>query len=121
MVAGQAHCLQGEWRFRWQALTCDESPQVSAWLRAVAACCGGQAPPKPLDFIEPNLAFRVCDVSGDVLTVRVDLDLEFQPPWHRRRGTGDPYPLTLTTTRDALLHAATQWDEERAPFPDGLT
>jgi len=74
-----------------------------------------------LGFIEPNLAFQICDTSGDALTVRVDFDLESQPPWHRRRGAGDPYPLTVTTTRDALQQAATQWNEERAPFPDGLT
>jgi hypothetical protein len=127
MVAGEARCSRGEWSFRMAALTYDESPQVSAWLREVAGWCetrsqdGTERPTiAPLSFTEPNLAFRIGDSTANALLVEVDLDLEFQPPWHRRRGAGDPFTLTVATDPDQLRRAAAEWDLERSPFPDGL-
>ena len=66
MVTGRVECRYGEWDFRWQALTCDESAHISAWLRAVADWLES-TPGPPLDprrhytgpgdlrFTEPNL------------------------------------------------------------------
>jgi hypothetical protein len=59
MVGGEARCGEGSWRFHWQALACDESPRVSAWLKNVADAVARQgALPGPLRFLEPNLEFR---------------------------------------------------------------
>lgn len=121
MIAGQAHYAQGSWQLHWQALTCDESPQVSVWLAAVAdSAQRGQQRPRPLRFTEPNLALRAIPNGPDHVGVEVDLDLEFQPPWQRRRRAGDPFTLSFTTSPDQLRDAARQWDDERAAFPDRL-
>jgi hypothetical protein len=114
MVSGQARCAEGSWDFEWQALTCDESPRVSAWLRAAASKAG----PAALTFIEPNLGFRL---AGDAVVgqaLEVDLDLEFLPPWNRHRNAGDPTTLRIDIDAGGLRAAADAWDKERAPFPD---
>jgi hypothetical protein len=114
MVSGEARCAEGSWDFEWQALTCDESPRVSAWLRAAASNAG----PAPLTFVERNLGFRL---AGDAVVgqaVEVVLDLEFLPPWNRHRNAGDPTTLRIDVDPEGLRAAADAWDEERAPFPD---
>jgi hypothetical protein len=119
MVGGEAHCQEGSWRFRWQALTCDESPQVSAWMTQVAASVAQRRiTPGPLLFVEPNLMFRACPLDAGRTQIVVSFDLEFQPPWHRQQGAGDPFALSFTVSEDQLRQAADQWDAERAPFPD---
>jgi hypothetical protein len=128
MVAGEACSLEGTWTFRYPALTCDESPRVSAWLRAAADWLetgDADAPrarlPNPLTFTEPNLAFRaVPHALPGSLILEVDLDLEFQPPWRHRGPAGDPFTLSINANAKHLRDAATSWDEERAPYPDGL-
>jgi hypothetical protein len=122
MVEGEAQCPEGRWTFRYAALTCDESPLVSAWLREAGAAFETRGShPVPLTFTEPNLSFRVGRFRSDGLDLEVGLDLEFQPPWHRSRYAGDPFPLSLPTSAHQLRTAAAEWDAERAPFPDGLT
>jgi hypothetical protein len=119
MVGGEARCQEGSWRFHWQALTCDESPRVSAWLRqAAGAITRRRELPGPLQFLEPNLMFRASPPDGDRVQVQVSFNLEFQPPWHQRRGTGDPFVLSFAIDEEQLRQAAEQWDAERAPFPD---
>jgi hypothetical protein len=119
MIGGEARCQEGSWRFHWQALTCDESPQVSAWLTRVAESAAQRSiPPGPLRFLEPNLTFRVFPPDVGSTRIMVSFDLEFQPPWHRRQGAGDPFALSFTINEEQLRQAAEQWDAERAPFPD---
>lgn len=119
MVGGQARCQEGSWQFRWQALTCDESPRVSAWLRqAAGSVTQPRDLPGPLEFLEPNLMFRALPPEGDAAQIQVSLDLEFQPPWHRRREAGDPFVLSFAIAEAQLRQAAEQWDAERVPFPD---
>lgn len=124
MVAGEARCSLGEWSFRYAALTCDESPLVSAWLRKAAAAHNVPASRQlaPLTFTEPNLSFRLGRFADDVMVIDVDLDMEFQPSWRRLPGmyAGDPFTLSLTTDAAQLRQAAEDWDRERGPFPDGL-
>ena len=36
MIQGRPHTTAQTWDFRWQALRCDESSRLVAWLRAVA-------------------------------------------------------------------------------------
>jgi hypothetical protein len=125
VIAGEAACSRGRWRFQYPALTCEESPRVSAWLRAVAdwfdaSTRGTVVPrPKPLTFLEANLAFRVAGHTPDGPVVAVGLDLEFHPLPQRRKA-GDPFTLTIVASAGALRQAATEWDKELAPFPDGL-
>lgn len=119
MVGGEAQCQEGSWPFHWQALTCDESPRVSAWLTEVARTITQRhVLPEPLRFLEPNLVFRALPVDSDRVRILVSFDLEFQPPWHRRREAGDPFTLSFTMDEGQVRGAARQWDAERAPFPD---
>ena len=119
MVGGEACCQEGSWRFQWQALTCDESPRVSAWLRQAAGSVTRRGElPGPLRFTEPNLMFRAFPRDQDPARIQVSLDLEFQPPWRRRREAGDPLVLSFAIDEAQLRQAAEQWDAERASFPD---
>ena len=119
MVGGEAHCQEGSWRFHWQALTCDESPRVSAWLTEVAeSVTERRVLPGPRRFLEPNLMFRAFPQDAERVRILVSFDLEFQPPWHRRRAAEDPFALAFTMDEGSLRQAAEQWDAERAAFPD---
>ena len=122
MVGGEAQCHEGDWRFHWQALTCDESPRVSAWLTKVAdAVTAQRALPGALRFAEPNLEFRAFVADKGRVTILVSFDLEFQPPLHRRhwagcrQWAGDPFTLPFIMSEEALRRAVRQWDTERAP------
>jgi hypothetical protein len=116
MVEGVGYAPTGHWQFGYPALTCDETPRVSAWLRG-AAMSGDQP---GLAFAEPNLAFRIASRFPDQVTLNIELDLEFAPPWERRRNAGDPFILAVRIYRQGLLAAADAWDQETAPYPDGL-
>src|SRR5713101_3284013 len=106
MVCGEAQCQEGNWRMDWQALTCDESPRVSAWLTAVAeAVTQRRILPDPLRFLEPKLAYRAFPADSDRVRILVSFDLEFQPPRHRRRGVGEPFTLSFTMTEVQLRQA----------------
>ncbi len=122
MVGGEAQCQEGRWWFHWQALTCGESPRVSAWLKEVAdAVTRQRALPEPLRFLEPNLEFRAFAADKGRVQILVSFDLEFQPPWHKRHEAGDPYTLSFSAHEEQLRQAARQWDAERSPFPGRVT
>ena len=140
MVKGTVRCLYGEWSFRWQALTCDSSPRISAWLRAVADWLeaapgrdhrhpGEQYTGRPEDlalphwFTEPNIGFRLLGESELKAILRVELDCEFRPPWHLRPGRsgGDEYFLRLLVPAHDLRIAADDWDQDLATYRDGLS
>ncbi|MBN1172942.1 MAG: hypothetical protein JXA67_12270 [Micromonosporaceae bacterium] len=125
-VTGTAWCADRSWSFRYPALTCSDSPAISAWLRAVADACvsaGTASADRPLSdsaltFTEPNLAFAVAEYRRpEAVVVRIGLDLEYSPPWRRHHQAGDPFVLTCLVGRQDLLDAAAAWDEEIAPFP----
>jgi hypothetical protein len=122
MVAGTATQGDVSWRFRWQALGCNESSRVGPWLRSVATAVTGATeevaghPPR-LAFTEPNLAFAVVGARQGSVLLRIEFDLEF----HRDRAhwwAGDPYLLDLDVTGAQLVEAADRWDEEIALYPD---
>lgn len=79
--------------------------------------------PGPLRFLEPNLEFQAFAADKGRARILVSFDLEFQPPWHKRHRAraGEPFTLSFTMDEAHLRQAATQWDAERAPFPDRLT
>jgi hypothetical protein len=58
-------------------------------------------------------------MTDDAIVIDVELDLEFQPPWHRLPYAGDPFALSLVMDAEQLRAAADEWDRERGPFPDG--
>jgi hypothetical protein len=121
VVAGQVTRGNETWAFRYAALTCDESPQVSRWLRAVAEWAGATVgrSPTPLTFTEPSLSMRTAAVQEPQwVTLIVDLKQEFQAPSERHRGGTSTLTVTMTPTE--LRRAADEWDRELAPYPDGL-
>jgi hypothetical protein len=126
MVEGTATCAEGSWSWRYPALTCDESPRLSAWLRDVAdeldpglADAGGTVgPAATLTFLEPNLSLRVVGRARKAALIDIGLDLEFAPPWQPPRAAGNPYHIRCEVDREHLLQAADDWDAEIAPYPD---
>jgi hypothetical protein len=121
VVSGEGRYPEGDWQMHWQALACDESPKVSAWLAGVAdAIAQRRIMPAPLQFLEPDLTFRASLAGSEQARIFVGFDLEFQPPWHRRSAAGDPFTLPLTVSEEQLRQAAGQWDAERALFPSRL-
>jgi hypothetical protein len=56
--------------------------------------------------------------ADDRVTIEVELGQEFAAPWDRDRRVSAT-TLCLTLTPEDLRAAATAWDEERSPFPDG--
>jgi hypothetical protein len=56
--------------------------------------------PGILEFTEPNLCFSVAGRQPGKAVLRVALDLEFQPPLHRRRAAGDPFCLVMHLTAE---------------------
>jgi hypothetical protein len=122
-VEGEATCREGSWTFRFPALTCDESARVSSWLQRAADWCEagpnrGEAVVMALAFTEPNLSLQAVERLLDSVVLAVGLDLEFQPPWHKRTGAGDPFVLRLRVTPDGLRRAASEWEAEIAKHPD---
>lgn len=121
MIEGEAACPRGSWRFRFPALTCDESSRISAWLREAAGYAGRSAvsgQPGILEFTEPDLRFSVARRRPGDAVLQIALDLEFQPPWHRQPEAGNPFCLGMRLTAEQLRAAAAEWDEEVARYPD---
>lgn len=121
-VRGAAVSGGQRWSFAYPAFTCDETPRVSAWLRAVAWHAEQHrgadltSPPR-LEFTEPNIALEVIP-ARDGLVVRVLLSQEFRAPW--LPNPWEESALDLTVTAHDLQRAASAWDHETATFPDGL-
>ncbi|MFI5715361.1 hypothetical protein [Nocardia sp. NPDC051750] len=109
IIAGTANCPDGNWSFRWQALTLDDAVDLAEWLRRIAAEAqpSGDAPPGParLVFTEPNLSFTATPVPGAV-ELRIGLDLEFSPPWNRRVTAGSPVVVTARLAAADIATAA---------------
>ncbi|MEU1986351.1 hypothetical protein [Nocardia sp. NPDC019395] len=109
IIAGTANCPDGNWSFRWQALTLDDAVELAEWLRRIAAEAepsGGEVPgPARLVFTEPNLSFAATPVAGAV-EMRIGLDLEFSPPWNRRAEAGSPVVITARLTPADIATAA---------------
>jgi hypothetical protein len=146
MVAGQATVGTARWDFHTPAMTCDEPPTLSAWLRAAADWLdalseGGEPiplPPEALYFVEPNLEFSLHpDDRGDVLVLEVTLDHECQRPEDRTVARTPEFPpgstalqklqmlrhgppdiLRFTVPSAELRTAADEWDASWAPYPD---
>src|ERR1700759_2693009 len=65
----------------------DPARRFSRHMAEVAGSIAQQgALPGPLRFTEPNLTFCAQLLETGQVRVLVGLDLEYQPPWHQRRG-----------------------------------
>jgi hypothetical protein len=118
IVQGSASCPQGTWSFRWQALTADDAVVLADWLRSAAGLASVDGPGNvSLGFTEPNLAFACARSDPHLIDLRISLDLEFSPPWHRRTHAGDPFVISCQITPEAMLEAAADWAAEIAPYP----
>ncbi len=127
MVQGRARTAAGQtWDFRWQALACDESSCLVAWLRAVAAatdrgCITPASGPRRAGFTEPLLAFEVDAYHDRVAMLRVELDLEFRAPSSRTGvRAGNPTVLQISLSPEELATAAAELETDVARYPDLL-
>lgn len=124
MISGRAATAEEQWAFRWQALTCDEAPTISTWLRLAAQW--GDAfvdlPPRPLSFTEPNLRFTTVARRAPLVAIDVALAHEFLPPNRppERRFSRDPALVRLEVTGESLRQAADELDADIERYPDGL-
>jgi hypothetical protein len=120
MIEGAAYAAEGSWRFRWPALTPDDASLVSEWLLMTAFGEMPIAPPHELGgdcdgclhFAEPNLGLAVVEYSPDEILLRIELDLEFLPPWRPHQTAGDPVMLLCGLSAAALTSAAADWDAQ---------
>ncbi|MDX3539026.1 hypothetical protein PV721_32785 [Streptomyces sp. MB09-01] len=119
VVEGSAHCPQGTWSFRWQALTADDAVELALWLgRAAAQPTGAEHDGSGrLDFTEPSVAFAFTWTDSGQVELRVSLDLEFSPPWQRSPPSGEPFVVTCQLEAESVSKAAAEWTAEIAPYP----
>jgi hypothetical protein len=126
VLEGQARTARQSWGFRWQALTCDESPRLGAWLSSVADAAAGDRPipseeQRRIEFTEPNLAFEVLGCGLGAVRIRVELDLEFRAPANRAdHRAGRPDVLLLDLSSEQVRVAVDAWAADVARYPDGL-
>jgi len=124
MTGGEASSLEGTWSFRWQALTCGESEQLTGWLRMAAAWLDDEVSvpywvPAGTDFTEPNVSFSVNRRrdGGGLMVVR--LEMEFRPPWRTpSRTMGHAVFLHIPVDAADLARAADEWAEDVARWPN---
>ncbi|MDI6105506.1 hypothetical protein QLQ12_43685 [Actinoplanes sp. NEAU-A12] len=124
VVEGTATSPEGSWRFRYPALTCDDSVYVARWLRRTA---GQGLPPAGTDaapgvppilsFTEPNLSMTLVEHSATQVVLDIGLDVEFSPPWAHRPRAGGPFTIRCSFGYEQLERAAAEWEHEIALYP----
>ncbi|MCP9620812.1 hypothetical protein FOH10_25670 [Nocardia otitidiscaviarum] len=118
VIEGSAYSPQGDWPFRWQAMTPPEAVALKQWLQRVAnVLVGGERPITQLRFTEPNLALSFDTSEAEPIELSISLDLEFSPPWQRRTRAGNPYVVSCRLTGGSISAAASEWATEIEPYP----
>ncbi|MFJ4654768.1 hypothetical protein ACIP5Y_26140 [Nocardia sp. NPDC088792] len=118
MIEGTAYSPQGDWSFRWQALTPPEAMALGQWLQQAAQVPVANEPRiTQLTFTEPNLVFSFSTTDTELIELNISFDLEFSPPWRRHTRAGDPYVVSCCLTGDSVSAAATEWATEVEPYP----
>ena len=117
------------WSFTDPCLTTWEAREIGSWLASVIAgdvkpfVFEGGEDERLLMFTEPVVAFGLASRGDGVVTIRVHFSLEAQPPWARDcRDEDDDVDffadfVEIELGIDAVVQAATAWDEELAEFP----
>ena len=121
IVEGEASGSDGDWKFEWQALTCDESEGFSDWLRMAADWLDDSPMPVPAgtDFTEPNLSLTVNRSREGGGLIIVALNTEFRPPWRDPSGLlTQPTVLHIPVDGAELRLAANEWAAEVSRYPN---
>jgi hypothetical protein len=118
VIGGQAQSDDEEWSFEDPSLLVREAEALGEWMRAAARReapilvpdTDGDTWPTT-DTLEPNLGFGVVRYGSGAVTVRAFFQLESAPRNVGERGKqdGSPCVIDLTTTCEALEHAADDW------------
>lgn len=131
-VEGAVRTASGQsWTFDQPCMTTWEARELGQWLRLAAegSVPVAQAPTadskEMLTFTEPNLGFSIAAREGENLLVRVHLaqksthDLPWPKEWDHDESLYGCSTLSrpLHTSSQDLLHAASTWQDELAPFP----
>ena len=103
------------WTSRHPSLLTMEVEELARWLEAVA---DAKAVDHELEFMEPNLAFQMDEISGAAIHLRVWFECESRPSWK-------PSPVahardlaaTLSLTATELRRAAEDLRRQLARFP----
>jgi hypothetical protein len=111
------------WTFEDPSLLVEEALNLGAWLSRVGS---GSVPVTPnnkgrlwpaLWFTEPNMAFSVAHVDGDVVTLRIHLSLEATPNSQARDLGIYQYFLDLEMSHSDISKAGEMWLRDLARFP----
>ncbi|HEY7660053.1 MAG TPA: hypothetical protein VIC58_05595 [Actinomycetota bacterium] len=124
VVRGEVRLAQGRsWSFDNPCMETMDLPKVEQWLRGVADGTVGPRgwdhyseddPIHPvLDFLEPNLAFRLAERAGERCVVEVAFFLESHP----ERSRDERFHLRLDMAIQEVERAADEWHQEREAFP----
>jgi hypothetical protein len=111
------------WSFEDPSMETQDLPKVEQWLRGLA---DGSVSPRGwdyydardpihpvLDFLEPNLAFRLAE-RGDERCV---IEVAFTAESHPESDPDGPFYLRLDVSIQDVERAAAEWHEERQAFP----
>lgn len=111
VIEGTAGHLGRQWRFCDPCLLTWEVEALAKYLEAVA---DGNAPVRPMDFLEPNLEFSMVGPS----TLRVTFKLEAEPPWFASASSDDePFSLEFGVSQQQLREASASLRSQLTMFP----
>lgn len=128
MIRGTARTPDEEWTFEDPAMLVHEAVAFGVWLHDVAA---GRASlieddkdshvwPGATQNLEPNIGLGLVESTKGSATLRIFLRAESGPPRVQRDDqlSDMDFSFDLTTSRDAIEHAAEEWDAELVKFPE---
>jgi len=117
VISMRVKAPQGSWQASGPYLLTEEVEQLAKWL---AEQSEGPSGSDQIDFMEPDLAFRVASSAPESVLIRVVFELEFLPPWARGREVEDDEEevwVELMVKRKEVLDAAVSLRSELRKFP----
>ncbi len=113
----EATSPEGSWTATSPALLTYEVEKLIRWLRQIGT---GIYEGRGLNFWEPNLWFGIEKDSSSSLLVKIDLEMEFPPPWRnpgRVRYGGNTHTLTFRLAPVDFVNAADVLESQYRKFP----
>jgi len=118
-VRGIVQTPSGDWSFRDTCLETWDTPDVSAWLRAVV---DGRVEPENAEGIldlyfsgaEPNVSLGLESRSEGSTRIQLHFSAECLPPWVDAAEI--EYEVVVTASFEELLRAAAEWNSESVAF-----